>query len=66
MTTAKSPPFFPVPDPPEIPDEKMTAARHLTLPGSAHYLAQHLGSPETTVMDAEHYITLILLPSSPI
>ena len=59
MTTAKSPPFFPLPDPPEIPDEKMTAARHLTLPGSAHYLAQHLGSPETTVMDAEHYITLI-------
>ena len=62
MTTAKSqksPPFFPLPDPPEIQDEKMTAARHLTLPGNAHYLAQHLGSPETTVMDAEHYITSV-------
>ena len=62
MTTAKTPkslPFFPLPDPPEIQDEKMTAARHLTLPGNAHYLAQHLGSPETTVMDAEHYITSV-------
>lgn len=62
MTTAKtpkSPPFLPLPDPPEIPDEKMTAARHLSLTGNAHYLSQHLGSPETTVIDAEHYITSI-------
>ena len=62
MTTAKtqkSPPFFPLPDPPEIPDEKMTAARHLSLTGNAHHLAQHLGSPETTVIDAEHYITSV-------
>ena len=62
MTTAKtqkSPPFFPLPDPPEIQDEKMTAARHLSLTGNALYLIQHLGSPETTVIDAEHYITLV-------
>ena len=62
MTTAKtqkSLPFFPLPDPPEIPDEKMTAARHLSLTGNAHHLAQHLGSPETTVIDAEHYITSV-------
>ena len=62
MTTAKtpeSPPLVPFPDPPEIPDEKMTAAHHLSLTGNAHYLFQHLGSPETTVIDAEHYVTSI-------
>ena len=60
MTTAKtpkSPPFRRFPDPPEIPDEKMTAAHHLCLTGNAHFLYRHLGSPETTVIDAEHYIT---------
>ena len=59
MTTAKTPkapPGFRLPDVPDIPDEKMTAAQHPSLTGGAHYLAMHLGNPETTVMGADRYI----------
>lgn len=62
MTTAKtpqSPPFFQLPDPPEIQDEKMTASQHLSLNGNAYLLAQHLGNLDTTVVGAERYITPI-------
>ena len=62
MTTAKTPksqPSFRLPYPPEIPDEKMTAARHLYLTGNAYHLAQHLGDPDTTIVGAELYITPI-------
>ena len=62
MTTAKtpqSPPFFQLPDPPEIQDEKMTASQHLSLNGNAYHLSQHLGNPDTTVVGAERYITPI-------
>ena len=62
MTTAKtpkSPPAFQLPDPPDIPDEKMTAAHHLSLTGNAYHLAQHLGSLDTTIVGAELYIVPI-------
>ena len=62
MTTARSlqsPSAFCLPDPPEIPDEKATAARHLSLTGNAYYLSRHLGNPETTIVDAELYIVPI-------
>ena len=60
MTTAKtpqSPPAVQLPDIPEIPDEIMTAYDHLTETGGAHYLAQHLGNLETTLVAGGRYIT---------
>ena len=68
-TAAKNPQprgQFRLPDPPERePDEKMTTAIHLHEPGNTHHLAQHFGNPETTLVTAERYITMLpeLLPS---
>ena len=62
MTTAKTPKStlaFRLPEPPKTQDEKMTASRHLSLTGNAHFLAQHLGNPETTVIGSDLYITPI-------
>ena len=62
MTTAKTPKStlaFRLPEPPRTQDEKMTASRHLSLTGNAHFLAQHLGNPETTVIGSDLYITPI-------
>ena len=59
MTTAKTPkapPDFTLPDPPKSQDEKMTASRRLSLTGGAHFLAQHLGNPDTTIVGADLYI----------
>ncbi|MDE2786482.1 MAG: Uma2 family endonuclease [Chloroflexota bacterium] len=59
MTTAKTPkapPDFTLPDPPKSQDEKMTASKHLSLTGGAHFLAQHLGNPETTIVGADLYL----------
>ena len=48
---------FRLPDPPERqPDEKMTSFDQLSITGNAHYLALHLGHPETTIVGAERYI----------
>ena len=60
MTTAKAakfPPDFTLPDVPEIPDEIMTAYDQLTENGSSHYLAQHLGNLETTLVAGGRCIT---------
>ena len=54
---------FVLPDPPEGEPEDMTSFDHLTLSGSAHHLAQHLGSPETTLVAGERYLTRA--PGSP-
>ena len=63
MTTAKKPEGrsrFQLPDPPERePDEKMTSAEHLHEPGNTHHVAQHLGNPESTLVTAERYITMM-------
>ena len=59
MTTAKmpkAPPDFTLPDPPKSQDEKMTASKHLSLTGGAHFLAQHLGNPDTTIVGADLYL----------
>ena len=48
---------FVLPDPPEGEPEDMTSFDHLTISGSAHHLAQHLGSPETTLVAGERYLT---------
>ena len=55
--TAQSPSPSSLPDPPDNQGEKMTNFRHLAATGSAHYLAQYLGNPETTIVDGEHYVT---------
>ena len=48
---------FRLPDPPERqPDEKMTSFDQLSITGMAHYLALHLGNPETTIVGADRYI----------
>ncbi len=49
---------FVFPDPPEDPEDKMTSFDHLTITGSAHYLAIHLGNRETTLVAGEHYLAL--------
>ena len=51
---------FRLPDPPERElDELMTSSKHLHLPGNSHHLLQHLGNPESTIVGAELYITMM-------
>ena len=49
---------FRLPDPPECPEDKMTSFDHLTINGNAHYLALHLGSPETTLVAGDRYLVV--------
>ena len=49
---------FVFPDPPEDPEDKMTSFDRLTINGNAHYLAQHLGNPETTLVAGDRYLAL--------
>ena len=37
----------------------MTSAKHLHEPGNTHHLAQHLGNPESNLVSAERYITMM-------
>ena len=61
MTTIKTTRFR-LPDPPEREPDEMTSTKHLTMTGSAHYLAEHLGNPETTLVTAELYVTEVPHP----
>ena len=61
MTTIKTTRFR-LPDPPEREPDEMTSTKHLTMTGSAHYLAEHLGRPRTTLVTAELYITQVPHP----
>ncbi len=56
--TARVQGSFRFPDPPENPEDKMTSFDHLAANGNAHYLAVHLGNPETTLVAGEHYLAL--------
>ncbi len=49
---------FRLPDPPDDPESKMTNFDHLTINGNAHYLAQHLGHPETTLVTGDRYLVV--------
>ena len=49
---------FRLPDPPEDPESKMTSFDHLTINGNAHYLAQHLGNPHTTLVAGDRYLVV--------
>ena len=50
--------FFVFPDPLKHPEDKMTSFDQLTITGNAHYLAIHLGSPETTLVAGDRYLAL--------
>ena len=52
---------FVLPDPPEREPEDMTSFDHLTINGSAHHLLLHPGSPETTLVASERYLTSAVL-----
>ena len=58
-TAAKTRRPIAFPYPPERRPEDMSSFKHLAITGSAHYLAEHLGRPETTIVIGEHYITVI-------
>ena len=50
---------IPFPYPPERRPEDMTSFKQLSTTGNAHYLAEHLGRPETTIVTGERYIAII-------
>ena len=58
-TAAKTPRLTAFPYPPERRPEDMTSFKQLGITGSAHYLAEHLGRPETTIVTGERYIAVI-------
>ena len=58
VKTPKAGDCFRFPDPPEIPEDKMTSFNQLTPNGTAHHLVQHLGGPETTLVAGEHYLAV--------
>ena len=49
---------FQLPDPPEDHEAKMTSFDHLTITGTAHHLAVHLGNPETTLVAGDRYMVV--------
>ena len=61
MTTTKTTGFR-LPDPPEREPDEMTSTKHLAMTGSMHHLLRHLGSPDTTLVSAELYITQVPHP----
>ncbi len=46
-----------LPDIPEKQPDDMTSSKHLSENGNHHYLKQHLGNRETTIVSGERYIT---------
>ena len=58
-TTAKTfqgPGRFRLPDPPQREPDEMTQYDRLFKTGNSHYLSLHLGSPETTLVEADRWI----------
>ena len=47
---------FRLPDPPKREPDEMTSYDHLHKLGNAHYLAVHLGNPDTTLVEADRWI----------
>ena len=56
--TTQAPGRFRLPDPPERHPDDMTSFDHLTITGAAHYLAAHLGNPETTLVAGDRYMVV--------
>ena len=59
VKTPKAGGHFRFPDPPEIPEDKMTSFNQLTPNGTAHHLVQHLGNQDITLVAGEHYLSLV-------
>ena len=49
---------FRLPDPPARHPDDMTSFDHLAATGTAHYLAVHLGNPETTLVAGDRYVVV--------
>ena len=49
-------PLLTLPDPPPRHPDEMTSYEHVHQPGNSHFLIQHLGNPDTTLVTAERYI----------
>ena len=43
---------------PDPPEDQMTSFNRLSITGTAHALAAHLGNPETTLVAGEHYLAV--------
>ena len=56
-TTTRPPDGFRFEDPPERQPDDMTSFNHLTITGSAHYLLEHFGNRDTTLVAGEHYVS---------
>ena len=54
--TTKPQTLLPLPDPPERESDDMTSFHHLTKNGGVHHLIQHLGDPDTTIVEGERSI----------
>ena len=47
---------FRLPEPPERHPDEVTSYRYVHLTGNPHFLVQHFGEPETTIVGAEWYV----------
>ena len=56
LPTGKSVPFIRLPDAP--PAEDMNNHLYLNVPGNTHFLSEHLGNKETTIIVGDTYISL--------
>ena len=56
--TPQQPGRYRLPDPPERHPDDMTSSKHLSATGNQHHLAQHLGSPDTTIVAGERYVVV--------
>ena len=54
--TAQAPVRFRLPDAPERELDEVTQFDHLFKSGNSHYLALHLGNPETTLVEADRWV----------
>ena len=58
LQVGQLPDFCVFPDPPEDHDGKPANFDHLTITGNAHYLALHLGNPDTTLVAGDRYMAV--------
>ncbi len=56
--TPQAPGRFRLPDPPARHPDDLTSFDHLAVTGTAHYLAVHLGNPDTTLVAGDRYVVV--------
>ena len=56
--TPQHPGRYRLPDPPERHPDDMTSSKHLSATGNQHHLAQHLGSPDITIVAGKRYLVV--------